>query len=353
MEQFSSMLESDALSSGAEPPILRKLLMLGPVAAALSYPYFLGGFHLAVAPRAGEASTIALAWAAACLLGALAVPLVGLACAAWLSRTEVPSRWALRARRVAYISIAAPPLYVFVGVTRGLIGVPVDDTTLWIASWLAAGVYVWQASADEIAVPTGSVAGWRVAHGVVAALLAAFFLFHLANHLFGLMGPDVHAGIMKSGRSVYRSPFVEPVFVAVLLFQVVLGARLAWRWSAARGEIHRVFQIGSGVYLALFIVTHLNSALVAARGVRGIETDWAWASGAPAGLIHDAWNIRLLPHYAFGAFFILAHLCTGLRHILLAHGVAESTANRMWVSGLIASGLVSSAIIGALCGVRI
>ena len=112
-------------------------------------------------------------------------------------------------------------------------------------------------------------------------------------------------------------------------------------------------QVGSGVYLAAFILTHLNSALVSARMVHGIETDWAWASGAPTGLILDAWNIRLLPHYAFGAFFVLAHLTTGLRHVLIGHGMDEAVANRIWWAGLAGSVAAAATIVGALVGVRL
>jgi hypothetical protein len=198
-----------------------------------------------------------------------------------------------------------------------------------------------------------SVAKWRVAHGAAAVLILVYVLFHLTNHLLGLLGPDVHAAVMKMGRLVYRSPLVEPFLVALMLFQVVVGARLAWRWSSVPSDAFRVFQIGSGVYLAAFILAHLNSAFISARAVRHLETDWAWASGAPIGLIHDAWSIRLVPHYALGVFFVLAHLSSGLRAVLIAHGVGATSANRIWTAGLVASALVSVAIISGLCGARI
>jgi hypothetical protein len=93
--------------------------------------------------------------------------------------------------------------------------------------------------------------------------------------------------------------------------------------------------------------------LVSARTVHKIETGWAWASGAPTGLIHDAWNIRLLPHYAFGVFFILAHLASGLRGVVIAHGMNATIANRVWAAGLVVSGMISVAIMSGLCGIRI
>ncbi|WP_342725520.1 hypothetical protein AAFG07_00410 [Bradyrhizobium sp. B097] len=39
------------------------------------------------------------------------------------------------------------------------------------------------------------------------------------------------------------------------------------RWSSLPPDVFRVLQIGSGVYLATFIVTHLNTAFVSARAV--------------------------------------------------------------------------------------
>jgi hypothetical protein len=38
---------------------------------------------------------------------------------------------------------------------------------------------------------------------------------------------------------------VEPVLVGLMLFQVISGARLAWRWSGVPVDPYRVFQIGS------------------------------------------------------------------------------------------------------------
>jgi hypothetical protein len=114
----------------------------------------------------------------------------------------------------------------------------------------------------------------RVAHGISASLILLFVVFHLTNHLSGLIGPDVHAAIMKAGRTIYRSTPVELLLISLLLFQIITGVTLAARWSRGAGDGFRVLQIGSGLYLASFIVTHLNSALVGARAVRHIETDW-------------------------------------------------------------------------------
>lgn len=327
--------------------------MLSPVLAALGYPFLLQAFHGTVSSSEGAPSAALSAVAPAFLPGALATPLLALAVAWRLSQADQPSRFALRARRLAYAAVAAPPLFVFTGVALGLLGSPVGDVSLWIVGWLAVLIYGWSAGDGGIPAVAPQVARLRVAHAVSAALLAIFILFHLSNHLTGLLGPTVHAHVMEVGRTVYRSAWIEPVFVGFLLFQVASGLRLAQRWSAPRADLYRAVQVGSGVYLAAFVLTHLNSALVSARMVHGIETDWAWASGAPTGLILDAWNIRLLPHYAFGAFFVLAHLTTGLRHVLIGHGMDEAVANRIWWAGLAGSVAAAATIVGALVGLRL
>jgi len=342
--------------NGLANKVVHKLRRLIPAVAAMSYPFLLDGFHLAVSPSSGPISAIRMLGAALCLFAATATPFFSLAWAFRMTQAA-PSSFDLRARRLAYVTIGVPPFFVLTGVGLGFLHLHFRDELVWVAGWSAACIYVMLGSEGEpgsrSVSTTQSVAKWRVAHGVAGALVLGYVLFHLTNHLLGLMGPDVHAAVMKMGRLVYRSTVIEPVLVTLLLFQVIVGVRLAWRWSSLPADAFRVFQIGSGTYLAAFILTHLNSAFVSARAVHHLETDWAWASGAPTGLIHDAWSIRLVPHYALGVFFVLAHLSSGLRGVLIAHGVRTKIANRMWAAGLLLSGLASVAIISGLCGVRI
>jgi hypothetical protein len=134
---------------------------------------------------------------------------------------------------------------------------------------------------------------------------------------------------MKIGRVVYRSGVGQPLLVAAMLFQIGTGLHLAWRWSAAPQGFHQTYQVATGAYLSLFILGHMNSVFIYARSFLGIPTDWNFAIGAPTGLIHDAWNIRLLPHYALGVFFVLSHIASGLRVVLIAHGMDQGRADRV------------------------
>lgn len=97
----------------------------------------------------------------------------------------------------------------------------------------------------------------------------------------------------------------------------------------------------------------MNSVFIYARTFLGIPTDWNFAIGAPTGLIHGAWNIRLLPHYALGVFFVRSHLASGLRVVLIAHGVDRRKADRLSIAGTGTSAVISAAIMAGMCGVRI
>ncbi len=313
-----------------------------PVAAALLYPWALKAFHGAAAVEG--LTLVASAWLAV----AFALPLSCLALV--LFRRE---RGGVPARRLAFIGLAAPPLFVLTGVLASLLHSPVRDVWIWSVLWIGLGL---ASALGKSARTEHEVRPWprlRVAHGVAAVLILLFVTFHLFNHLTGLLGPETHARVMKLGRVFYRSPFIEPALVALFLFQVLGGITMAYRRSARPMDLAQAIQVGSGAYLAAFILTHMNSAFVSARMVHRVQTDWAWATGAPEGLLRDAWNIRLLPHYALGVFFVIAHLVCGLRQVLLAHGVRREFADGLWIAGLTGAAALSAAITAGLCGLRL
>jgi hypothetical protein len=318
---------------------------LAPAAAALSYPFLLRAFHAVVGRPAITPSSFGILGAVAALAVAFGVPLLGLAMALRLTAST-------GSRRLAYASVAAPTLYVFLGVVQVLVHSPIPDEIVWCGIWLAIAIWS-QLARDPVVAAAPAVGRWRVVHGLTAAILILYVSFHIANHLFGLVGPQAHAAVMKLGRVVYRSSLGEPLLVAAMLFQVATGLYLAWHWSAAPQGFHRTYQVASGAYLSLYILGHMNSVFVYARRFLGIPTDWNFAIGAPTGLIHDAWNIRLLPHYALGVFFVLSHIASGLRVVLIGHGVDRRPADRLWGAGVAASAVVAAAIIAGMCGVRI
>src|SRR4051812_31498218 len=81
-------------------------LALAPAAASLCYPFLLKVFHALVGPPGATSAPSAIAGAGLILAIAFAVPFLGLVLALRPAATA-------RARRLAYMSVTAPTLYVF------------------------------------------------------------------------------------------------------------------------------------------------------------------------------------------------------------------------------------------------
>src|SRR5579872_2353025 len=137
-----SVMAEQILSAQYPIPVIarssfrERLIRAAPALAALVYPFILAGFHAAIAPViAGQAA--APAWrsagAALFLVLAFAMPILALLAAMSLAAIDPPSLAQRRARAIALLAVAAPPLFVFLGVVLYMLRDPVPDTWLWAA----------------------------------------------------------------------------------------------------------------------------------------------------------------------------------------------------------------------------
>ncbi len=294
--------------------------------------------------------------ATACLALAFATPLIAFLAAMSFCEIVRPTVAQLRAKRTALLAVAAPTLFVFLGVVLTMLHDPMPDTWLWVACWAIALALLLRSDngVPAVVAPRPVPAPLRVAHGVSAlALVVIFLALHIANHLVFPAGEGTFNAVMKLFRHVYRNDILQPLVVALFLFQVGTGLFFVWRLTTAPSDRFRTFQIASGVYLAFYLLDHMDSVFIFARTYLGIDTDWAWATGAPTGLVKDSWNIRLVPHYWFGAFFVLAHLAAGARDVMMTHGVSKAFADRFMVGGAAVAGLVATVIMLGMCGMRV
>lgn len=327
-------------------------LWLLPFGAALAYPFFLDAFHSSV-------STASPGWW--WLLCAFLVPFVGLAAAHRLRRAAHGQGAALLSLRLAHAVVAAPPLFTLMGVLLYLMKIYGHDNAVWLGLCLAGatfGLLSMLVTADAAAPAVSPeqsrhYRALRTVHGVTSLLLLLVFLApHLFNHVVGLWGVDAHRAVMKVLRQVYRAGLLEPLIIAVFGFQVLSGLVLFRRKSAANNDVIDTLQTGSGIYLTVFIASHINSVFTLGRYF-GTDTDYAWAVGAPTGLLRDAWNIRLLPHYALAVAFLIAHLGAATRLIMRKHGASARTADTVaWT--IVAGGIaLSAAITAGMLGARV
>lgn len=313
------------------------LWWLLPPAAALFYPQAVGALydsgkllHRASGPSAA-AAWLGIVGSATLVYG---VPAVGIGVAYLLGRRERTSSSELLARRIAHLAVASPSLFVLIGVVFYLLHSTNGDSVFWWILWLAAlAAVAWSLrmpGTDTFTSPTPAPIPLRVAHGTSALLIVLIFLaWHLLNHASAAFSSEFNQAMMSTLRKWYRSELVQPVLVTLVLFQVASGVILLWRATAVRSDLYRTLQTSTGAFLAAFIVSHLNAVFILGRAVTKVDTTFLWASGAPVGLLPDAWNVRLIPHYSLGVWFVIIHMGLGLRGVLLAHRVSPPAAGRV------------------------
>ncbi|MGF6494216.1 hypothetical protein ABIE56_002407 [Luteibacter sp. 621] len=338
----------------ARPGLRLTLLAAAPAVYALLYPGMVDVFHNAVGDAGHRTQSGGALVACIMLVLMFSVPVYGfLRAVCGIQDAEASPLLRLRARRLGYAVVVAPTMYCMLGVMQILLHSPVPDEVAWVLLWLVTLAWAMRMPKTHAPPTYRPLAQLRVAHGVSALILVSYVTFHLTNHLFAWIGQEAHAQVMALGRKVYRSPVGEPILVLAMLFQVTTGLILAWRWSAQQLDVYRTFQVASGFYLSIYVLGHMNSVFVLARAFFGIDTGWDFATGAPNGLIHDAWSARLIPHYALGVFLIIGHLFSGLRSVMLAHGTKTETANRTWWAGASFGALLATLIMLAMCGMRL
>jgi len=243
---------------------------------------------------------------------------------------------------VAYLWVGAPALYTFLG---GWLDsqrwIPYRANGVWVVLWCGLALLILlehPKSNEDAGVRPAKLA---FAHGISAATITTFAAFHLANHLMGVFGGEVHVNVMRHLRFVYRQPIVEVVLIGCVIFQVASGWALLLRRTRrpARGW-REVLQNASGAYLILFFASHISAAL-RTRYLHHIDTNWIWLTAD--NLLTDPWSVRLVPYYFLGVLALAVHGGCGLRWVLSEHG-KQRMGNRAFLAAA-ATGVLSACVI--------
>jgi hypothetical protein len=336
-----------------------RIACIAPVVAALLYPVALlalyGAGRLVHDARSME-STLS-GWAV--MLGAAAlvysVPAIALWAIHVLGQEQHPSPAHFRTRGFAHLAFASPPLFTAIGVALYLVHSS-SDHVAWALIWLPIVVVAVIGERRPVAVGSGprtELPSLRAAHGLSAiAILAVFLAPHLANHLSAIWSTGLHKAVMDVLRAVYRQNAVQSILVGLFLFQIASGIVLLRRRIGAPDDILGSLQTASGVYLAAFIASHLMAVFILGRQFLHVDTNWDFAVGAPAGLMGDPWNVRLITHYSLAVFLLWAHVACGVRAVLLGRHVTPCTANRTGGAVMILGALIALTITLAMLGLH-
>jgi hypothetical protein len=257
-------------------------------------------------------------------------------------------------RWITYLAFAAPALYTFERVVFAGFRSTLDDRFLWVPIWAILAGIAAIGSTQKVKPQPAWAGRLKLAHGVVAAIiLLTFLIVHLGTHIVGLLGSQVHIAITEILRLWYRANLVEPILVALFVFQVFSGARLAAIRQFAPGDRFRTLQVATGVGLMAFLLAHMTVIFIVARWQNNLDTNWIFATGFKVGILGSFSNSRQVPYYWFALVTTVSHLACGLRVILLTHGWRMAVVNRLTISIVGFGALVATAILAGMLGLRL
>lgn len=185
-------------------------------------------------------------------------------------------------------------------------------------------------------------------HKYNAAILIVFLFIHLATHVSGIFGIATYNAVQNFFRTVYRNPAVEPVLIASISLQLLVGAALLLR-SLRRGppDSRRAkLQVISGGFFFVFMAQHLFS-LGMARLYFHLDTNFYWPASVLSG---PPFIYYFVPYYFFGVWSVLAHVGIGVRYWIEESG-RERAARRVEKAFILGGALVSAFILPVIAGV--
>jgi hypothetical protein len=320
-----------------------------PVVGAMLYPGLILSFQWAVRGYRETGGLLMPVLALLLMLMATSVPAMAAAALFRVRQHDGPAV----TRGVLYLVFAIPSLFSLTYSLSRVAGVREYLAEIWIGLWIAAGLALYlQRGASEPVSSGSGVSRLRVIHGVTAlVLLLAFLLAHLINHDLALWSVSLHRTVMSTLRLWYRSAWVEPVLVGLLVVMICTGVPMVVHHSRRRMDAFRVAQLATGAYVGVFLCSHVFAVLSQRR--LGVETDWVFAAGPDSLLDGRGMSGRLIPHYLLGSLCLIVHVACGLRVVMLQHGVARIAGNKVFYGLACAAVVIAASSLAALLGFHV
>lgn len=146
-------------------------------------------------------------------------------------------------------------------------------------------------------------------HRFFGAFLGLFIIVHLGVHVIAFWGPDAHANALGAVQGIYRNRFIEPLLIAAIIAQAIIGGRFAWRrLREPSKKFWQWAQILSGAYLAFFLIIHAGAALMT-RHIFNLDTNFYW----PAGTLNvNPFYFGFMPYYFLGVVAFFTHVAAAI-----------------------------------------
>jgi hypothetical protein len=313
-----------------------------PLIGIVAYPGLIVAFGWVINDFHRSVNAVSAIFAFLTMLLAMSVPVLALRALILMRHDEEPGL----ARGILYLMFAAPPLFVFIFSLTRIAGTDGHLAAIWITGWAAIGVMLSLGAGNTTVRPRASDIAWlRVTHGGVAlGLLCIFLIAHLINHGLAAWSVPLHGTVMKFLRVWYRSEWVQPLLLVLLVVMICTGVPMVVHHARKRMDTFGIIQTATGIYIAVFICSHVLATLNGRRV--GVETDWSFAVGPTSLLDGAALRGMFIPYYIYAVLFLTLHVGCGTRVVLLQHGVSKEVGNRA-LYGLAGAGLIITLVISA------
>ena len=304
----------------------------------LLYPLSLAAIaYSAALLRAGARDAVPLLTAS--IAWAIAGPFVGWLTLNYLDKNRLDRSQCRLVVHGAVLAAVTPPLYTALR--------QISSATL--PAWYIASALAAAAALLPVPAPLSTPKFLRV-HGYSAMLIALFALAHVTNHSLAIISLQTHSAVLHVLRVVYRERVIETLLVVAVLGQVCTGSTMAWKSYLRPANPIRNMQLLSGLFLAIFFLSHLFAVYHTRQ--KGIDTDFVWAIGGPEGLLGVHGSIGQVPRYPLSVLIVFVHLATQLR-LRLPRVMSDKAARRIFY-GVLATGGVAMVVVGAAaCGVHL
>lgn len=141
-------------------------------------------------------------------------------------------------------------------------------------------------------------------HYYSGLIITIFIAMHLANHLCGIAGNNVHIEVMHLFRLVYRNIIIETILLVAVIIQIFTGLKLFFKSRKHKCSFFEKIQINSGLYLSFFLIVHVG-AVLSGRFVLHLDTNIYFGG---AGLSTFPYCVFFIPYYLLAIIAFFGHI---------------------------------------------
>jgi hypothetical protein len=308
-----------------------------PILYPLSLPAMFRSMELTRTNMALGSSFLALA-----IASSLVGPVAGWLALNWLDRSGLDRTRNRLLVHGALLAAVTPPLFT------AMRKITSNQLVAWYVVAACVGLTAFLPSSNSVT--AASATKFRHIHASSAIVLATFVLAHVFNHSVAIISLEMNRVVLNALRLAYRQNVAQAVLIAAVAVQVITGLTMVWKYYLRRATPLRNLQLVSGLYLAVFLVTHLITVFTTRRS--GIDTDFVWASHAPGGLLASLSSVSLLPRYSLAVLAVFVHLACQARWNL-SRLISQSAARAVSYSVMALGAATTLVVALAACGVHL